>query len=290
MSASYVKPEKILLKTHPELSEKWVQQRVAEDPTLLGLGELVLKDKERIQPRAGRLDLLFQDIESTHRYEIEIQLGATDEAHIIRTIEYWDVEKKRYPQYDHTAVIIAEDITSRFLNVISLFHGAIPLIAIQMNAFKVGEHLTLVFTTVMDQMNLGLVDEDEEVQESTTRDYWEDRGTKETVAMTDQLLDILRQFDPKLGLKYNKFYIGLEKNDQSNNFVSFRPKKNHLRLELRLPKTDELDAKLEESGLDTMDYDRRWGKYRVRLSTDDFQKHRALLTQLLKQAYDASES
>ena len=49
------------------------------------------------------------------------QLGKTDESHIIRTIEYWDIERKRYPQYDHTAVIVAEEITSRFLNVIGLF-------------------------------------------------------------------------------------------------------------------------------------------------------------------------
>ena len=47
------------------------------------------------------------------RYEIEIQLGATDPSHIVRTIEYWDMEKKRYPQYDHCAVIIAEEITGR---------------------------------------------------------------------------------------------------------------------------------------------------------------------------------
>jgi hypothetical protein len=36
---------------------------------------------------AGRLDLLLQDSETNRRYEIEIQLGATDETHIIRTIE-----------------------------------------------------------------------------------------------------------------------------------------------------------------------------------------------------------
>jgi len=48
MTPNYLKPEKINLRSHPELSEKWVQQRIAEDPTLLGLGELVLKDKERI--------------------------------------------------------------------------------------------------------------------------------------------------------------------------------------------------------------------------------------------------
>ena len=137
MKIPYIKPEKIWLKGHPELNEKWVQEIIAEDPSILGLGDLILKDKERIQPRAGRLDLLLQDSESTRRYEVEVQLGRTDECHIIRTIEYWDIERKRYPQYEHTAVIVAEDVTSRFLNVINLFHGAIPLIAIQMNAIKI---------------------------------------------------------------------------------------------------------------------------------------------------------
>ena len=290
MNTSYVKPEKLFLRTHPELTEKWVQERIAEDPTLLGLGELVLKDKERIQPRAGRLDLLFQDIEAARRYEIEIQLGATDEAHIIRTIEYWDVERKRYPQYDHVAVIIAEDITSRFLNVIALFNGAIPLIAIQMSALKVGEHLALMFTTVMDQMTRGLVDEDEEVQEATNRDYWVHRGTKETVAMADQILKTLQQVDPKLELKYNKFYIGLARNDQPDNFVILRPKKSILRLDLRLPRDPDVDGKLEAAGLDAMDYDARSERYRIRLTPGDLTAQGALLTHLLRQAFEAANA
>lgn len=90
-----------------------------EDPSLLGLGELVVKDKERIQPRAGRLDFLLQDPETNRRYEVEVQLGKTDEAHIIRSLEYWDIERKRYPQYEHTAVIVAEDITSRYPNIVN---------------------------------------------------------------------------------------------------------------------------------------------------------------------------
>jgi len=122
----YVKFEKINLKTHPDFTEKWVQERIAADPQILGLGDIILKDKERIQPRAGRLDLLFQESDGNRRFEVELQLGALDESHIIRTIEYWDIERKRYPQYDHTAVIIAEDITSRFLNVISILNGTIP--------------------------------------------------------------------------------------------------------------------------------------------------------------------
>src|SRR5215210_413537 len=182
-SLTYVKPEKVWLKEHSTLNERWVQQIIADDPSILGLGDLVLKDKERIQPRAGRLDLLLQDAETNRRYEVEVQLGKTDESHIIRTIEYWDIERKRYPQYDHCAVIVAEEMTARFLNVISLFNGTIPLIAIQMNALQISDGISLVFTTVMDELSRGLVDDDEEVQAVTDRAYWEDKGSRETVAM-----------------------------------------------------------------------------------------------------------
>ena len=34
---------------------------------ILGLGDVVLKDKERIQPRAGRLDLLLQAADGNRR-------------------------------------------------------------------------------------------------------------------------------------------------------------------------------------------------------------------------------
>jgi RecB family endonuclease NucS len=93
------KPERIPISKLDGISEKSIQEMIAEDPSIIGLGDLVLKDKERIQPRAGRLDLLMQDPDTNRRYEIELQLGKTDESHIIRTIEYWDIEKKRYPQY-----------------------------------------------------------------------------------------------------------------------------------------------------------------------------------------------
>jgi len=284
---TYVKPEKISLKNNPELNEKWVQEKIAEDPSILGLGDLILKDKERIQPKAGRLDVLLQNADSNQRYEVEIQLGQTDESHIIRTIEYWDIERKRYPQYDHTAVIVAEDITSRFLNVISLFNGYIPLVAIQLNAIKVGENISIVCTTVLNEMSLGLVDEDEESHEVTDRTYWEEqRGSKMTVSMTDNILEIIKTFAPELSLKYNKFYIGLAKNEQTNNFVIFRPQKTILRLEVRLPRSDEVETKLEGIGLDVMDYDQRWGRYRIRLSKEDVKKHSAFLAEFLSTAYN----
>lgn len=285
---SYVKFEKLNLKTHLEFNERWVQDRIAEDPSILGLGDVILKDKERIQPRAGRLDLLLQEADGNRRFEVEVQLGATDESHIIRTIEYWDIERKRYPQYDHTAVIIAEDITSRFLNVISLFNGTIPLVAIQMSALKTGDQVGLVFTTVLDQVSLGLVDEDEEVQETTDRSYWEKRGSKTTVALADELLELVRKLDPKLELKYNKVYVGLARNGQPDNFIICRPKKSWLSIEPRLKKSVETQERLESSGLDVMDYDERWGRYRIRVSSGDFSKYQPVLAELLKEAFQAA--
>ena len=52
-SLKYTKLERIWLKDHPELDERWLQDRIGEDPTLLGLGDLVLKDKERPSPGLG---------------------------------------------------------------------------------------------------------------------------------------------------------------------------------------------------------------------------------------------
>ena len=206
-------------------------------------------------------------------------------AHLIRTIEYWDVERKRYPQYDHFAVIVAEDITSRFLNVIGLFNGFIPLIALQMSAFKFGDHISLVFTKVMDALSLGMPEEDEEVQAVTDRSYWENRGTKETVAHADEMLEMVKTFAPDLELKYNKFYIGLAKEGQANNLVVFRAKKNSFRAEIRLPSSPEIDQQLEAAGIDVMEYETRWSRYRLRLTKNDITKHSALLLKLLKMAY-----
>ena len=280
---NYVKWEKVGLKGNAEYNEAWVQEVIANDPAILGLGDLVLKDKERMQPKAGRLDLLLQDPESDTRYEVEIQLGSTDESHIIRTIEYWDIERRRYPQYDHVAVIVAEDITARFLNVISLFNGFIPLVAIQMKALKHEGSIALNFTTVLDQMTLGMEEEDEESSEVTDRAYWEKAATEETVALADKLLTYIHGFAPTYELKYNKFYIGLAVKGQADNFVVFRPRKNVILLEIRLPKSEEQQKQITEQGLDLLGYD-RWGKYRIRLTAGDVDKHKDYLSSLMKQA------
>ena len=282
-----MKLEAVSLKTAIDVDEKWVQKQIAEDPSILGLGDLDLRDVERIQPNAGRLDILLQDPETLRRYEVEIQLGQTDESHIIRTIEYWDIERKRYPQYEHCAVIVAEDITSRFLNVIQLFNGAIPLIALKLTAYRVGDEYALTFVKVMDERTFGLVDEDEPVTEPADRNFWETmRGTKKTMALTDSLFKIVNAVEPKAILKYNRHYIGLEVNGSAYNFVSFRPQKARVILRVRLAQSKEIDDAIEEAGFDASPYDTRWRQYRLRISEGVDQMQRDTLLKLIQSAHD----
>jgi predicted transport protein len=133
-------------------------------------------------------------------------------------------------------------------------------------------------------MRLGLVDEDEEVQATADRSYWEARANKHTLAMVDELLAVVRALDPELDLKYNKFYIGLAKGGQPNNFVIFKPKKEWLRLEVRLDRSDEMQAELDSAGVDVMDYDSHWGRYRIRLARGDTAKHKDFLAALIGRA------
>jgi hypothetical protein len=285
MSVQYVKHKRLMVKQHPELTEKWVQALIASDPALLGLGDVDVKDVERSQPHGGRLDLLLYDPLANTRYEVELQLGATDESHIIRTIEYWDTERRRWPQYSHVAVIVAEEITARFFNVISLFNGFIPIIAIQMRAIEIGDNVTLVFSKVLDQITLG-VEEDEEKDEPADRNYWLSQGSAETLTITDSLLKLVQDVDPSVALKYNKHYIGLAHGGVADNYVAFRPRKRrHVVVEFRIDRSDELDQRLEDAGFEMLAYQTRYSQYRMQIGQDDLELRSDLLRELAKTAH-----
>ena len=287
MSLKYIEPKRVQLASHPELNERWVHDRIKENPAILGLGDLSLLHSERPQPRAGRLDLLLRDAD-IGRYEVEVQLGPTDESHTIRTIEYWDIERKRYPQLEHTAVIVAEEITDRFLNVISLFNGFIPLVAIQMQAYQIGDQISLIFTTVLDKQEIG---PDIDGEPPTDRAYWEEKGSKATVEMADQLLAIIHEFDDKLELKYNRYYIGLARDGQPNNFVIFVPRRKNIVAEVKLTEPDIKLIGLDQAQHAELNdlkpsYDIRYSRTKVSLSKEKIEQHRTVLKRLMQQAHD----
>ena len=157
-----------------------------------------------------------------------------------------------------------------------------------MTAYKVGDQYALTFVKVLDEMTYGLVDEDEPLAEPTDRSFWETkRGTKKTLSTTDELLKLVNEVEPKATLKYNKHYIGLGIDGQPLNFIMFMPRKAHVIMSIKLPKTLEFDEQLEEAGIDTLSYDSQWRQYRVRIDAAVEGKQREVLLALVKKSRES---
>jgi hypothetical protein len=223
------------------LSERWLQDRIEEDPSLLGLGDLQIIRRERMQSSGGRLDFLMFDPEQETRYEVEVMLGALDESHIIRAIEYWDIERQRYPTYEHRAVIVAEEITARFFNVIRLLNRAVPIIAIQLTAFPLeNDQVLLHGITVLDVYE----EADPEEQEgggNTDRTYWEGRASKASLQVMDDLVKMIGKEIAMPRVTYNKGHIAL--GTAGRNFCWFHPPREAKHLHLRVHRVHLPDAR-----------------------------------------------
>ena len=70
------------------------------------------------------------------------------------------------------------------------------------------------------------------------------------------------------------------------NFITFKPQKNVIRLELKLSETEETNEKLEAANLEILQYSSRNGRYLIRLSGEDLKNYLDLLTELITQSYN----
>ena len=247
------------------LDERWLQERIAEDPALLGLGDLDVIRRERSQPSGGRIDFLMYDPEDETRYEIEIMLGTLNETHIIRTIEYWDLERQRYPTREHRAVIVAEEITSRFFNVIRLLNRSVPMIALQLNAFRFGDSVVLHFTKVLDVFEAA-----EEIEEAATehadRRYWEARANPASLEVADQIVGMIPSQNGGPRVTYNRGHIAV--GTSGYNFCWFHPRKSahcHVQLKPGDEHRDEALRRFEEAGIPAAPHRRHSIKFKLNL-------------------------
>jgi hypothetical protein len=266
--------------------EFWLQDQIVANPACLGLGELEVITRERQQSSGGRLDILMKDPEDDSMYEVEVMLGETDETHIIRTIEYWDNEKRKWPQRQHFAVLVAETITRRFFNVIQVFSHAIPMIAIQSNIVEANGQRMLTFSKILDTY-----EEPEEGSGSSNEvhdeAYWREKAAW-TMDTAKALLDIVQPVYLDVSLNCVKNYIAIVVN--GNNYLWFHKRSGNKSLlgfwlsENLMPSATQL---LDEKGIP---YTVRKNQS-VRITTDKetIENNREMFVQiakLVKQAWE----
>lgn len=277
MPHTFVKTERTTLRSLG-VDERWLQERIAEDPSILGLGDLSVLRREKKQITGGRIDFLLTDPEEDVRYEVEVMLGKLDESHIIRSIEYWDIERMRNPDAEHRAVIVAEDITNRFFNVISLLNRAIPIIAIQMTAVKFEDRYSLIFTKVLDVAELHASD-DEPQGEQKDRPYWEARAGKGSLATVDELLALLPQGAAKR-VVYNQGHIAVGSSGINYLWAHPRKREPHCFFNLRLDGDERATwiEKLSEVGVFA---GARGNLMKMRVNQKEIKENGTLLRELL---------
>lgn len=218
--------------------ERWLQDQVEKDPTVLGLGPLQVFRRERSQKGAGRVDFILRDAASDVRYTVELMLGSLDPDHIVRAIEYWDLERQRYPDFEHRAVIVAEAITSRFFNVVRLLNRAVPMLAIQLEAFRVGDSVALHAVTVLNVAAPAEAAPDDAGGQEASRATWEGYSSKASLAVTDALLKLVASVHSAPRIKYNQQHIAV--GTVGYNFLWLVPvaKASHCSVEIRVASTE----------------------------------------------------
>jgi hypothetical protein len=182
---------------------------------------------------------------------------------------------------------VAEDVTSRFLNVIQLFSGSIPILAIQVSCIRVGEMTTVNFIRLVDSTKLRIDDRLTATAKATDRNYWLTRVGQTVLGLADDCLTMINEAAKrKRSLNYNKGFIGLTDGAQSNNFVLFLPRKSFLRFRAALNPVEPWTKRLQQSGLD---FKPREDDLLVNVTPQALTENKELLRDLLQAAVRQDE-
>jgi len=149
-------------------------------------------------------------------------LGETDPSHIIRAIEYWDNEKRRYPQRQHFCVLVAESFDRRYFNVIQLLSQNIPMIAIQADMIELhGQHI-LHFSKILDIY----VEPEEEIEAAkATEKSWREKANWTLIA-SKKYFDIISNITKNISLNFTQSYISIMINGKNAYWFDKRTKPN----------------------------------------------------------------
>jgi len=123
-------------------TEQTLVERISEDPAVLGLGDLDLK---RASWRSRQISLLLESPAESVLFVVELQLGPTDDRLVIRVVDRWLTERKRQRMKRCSAVLVAEEIAPRYVNILKLISRAVPLLALQMEPSAGAEGTALRF-------------------------------------------------------------------------------------------------------------------------------------------------
>jgi hypothetical protein len=232
------------------------------------------------QPKINRASNLFrhcrtrlaaQNLQPFHLVGGQIYVGA------------YSLHESILRHFDVCCQLVAEKITARFFNVIRLLNRAVPIIAIQLSAFPLGDEVVLQFVPVLDTNEFGGEPEEEEGGEPTDRAYWEKKAKPESLAVVEAIKDLVAG-QPKI--TYNKYHIALA--TTGYNMCWFHPRKANCQIDINIG-PDKRQAVVDRlAGIGIGATIQRWGAIGLHLRTKDIQEHRQIIAEIIRDAEEYS--
>ena len=143
----------------------------------------------------------------------------------------------------------------------------------------------MTFTKILDEIQLGIPDEDENV-EPTNRAYWEKRCNKHMLMLADELFKLIKDIEPLAEMNYNKYYIGIIRNRIAANFCSFKPKKAFVHMIFKSMPDDSLIQQMEDSGLDVTKK-AKWNELYIKFTQHPTEEQKTLLQKAIEHSRKA---
>ena len=163
---------------------------------------------------------------------------------------------------------------------------SIPIIAIQLTALEIDNKLTLHFTKVLDIYEPP-EDEEDLGGEEVNRSYWERKSNPKSIALMDDIIDIVKGKYDNTRVTYNKYHVAL--GTRRRNIISFHPRKRegycHLEIKVGYDNLDDTKNILEEIGISFSP--RKKDKLAMILLMNDFEEHKEKITEILENAISA---
>jgi hypothetical protein len=173
--------------------------------------------------------------------------------------------------------------------VIRLLNRAVPIIAIQLSAFRLSDEVILQFTRVLDTYEFSAGPEDEESAEQVDLGYWQKKTKPESLAIVTAIKELTPTDKGEPRITYNKYHIALGMSGY--NFCWFYPRKtiahSHMNVKVGNENRPEILKKLEDAGIEAENH--RQDSIRLNLSTKEIQENRAVISEVLRAAEEFSQ-
>jgi hypothetical protein len=125
--------------------------------------------------------------------------------------------------------------------------------------------------------------------ETISRDDWRRKCSGETWSVLEECERIVKEIDPELSFLYKVGYIGLQKNEEPDNFVRFFPNPTFIRVAAKVTEGMDFAEEIKALGMEFLSIGKRNGRVKFRINKRTVVSNKDFLKRMFLNAYQNLE-